>query len=91
MPKGGTGRHWRQTPSGGKDAARCAVGEGRTAIRSIATVPLCRQHAGACRNALGPSPSAAQVRAWVEQQQRAPAAEEPAPPAEEEQATPSVG
>jgi len=70
MPKG-TGRHWRQTPSGGKDAARCAVGEGRTAIRTVATVPLCRQHAGACRGALGKEATSDQVRQWVSAQQAA--------------------
>ena len=72
MPSGGAGRHWHPTPSAGKDAARCAVGEGRTAIRSVGGVPLCRQHAGACKAALGESRTGDQVRAWVAQQQAIP-------------------
>ncbi len=71
MPSGGAGRHWHPTPSAGKDAARCAVGEGRTAIRSVGGVPLCRQHAGACKAALGEPRTGEQVRAWVAQQQQA--------------------
>ncbi|HEY8745488.1 MAG TPA: hypothetical protein VIU62_20550 [Chloroflexota bacterium] len=68
MPSGGAGRHWHPTSSGGKDAARCACGEGRTAIRNVGGVPLCRQHAGACKAALGESLTGEQVRAWVAQQ-----------------------
>ena len=69
MPSGGAGRHWRPTASGGKDAARCACGEGRTAIRTVGGVPLCRQHAGACKATLGEGLTGEQVRAWVSQQQ----------------------
>jgi hypothetical protein len=78
MPKGGAGRGWRPTRSRGKDAPRCACGDGLTAIRAIATVPLCRRHAGACHTALGEHPATADVRGWVEAQtkQEEPAAAE---------------
>ena len=81
MPKGGTGRHWRQTPAPGKDAPRCACGDGKTAIRSVAGVPLCRPHAGAAKQAVGDSPTTERVRAWVQEHQAQPAAAEVASPA----------
>lgn len=80
MPKGGAGRHYRPTPAPGKDAPRCAVGDGKTAIRSVAGVPLCRQHAGAAKQAAGAAPTLAGVRAWAQAQQGQPA--EAVPPAE---------
>ena len=84
MPKGGTGRHWRQTPAPGKDAPRCALEDGRTATQAVATVPLCRRHAGAAKSALGAEATSAAVREWVEQQRRAvePAVTEAETPAE---------
>lgn len=69
MPKGGAGRHYRPTPAPGKDAPRCALGDGKTAIRSVAGVPLCRQHAGAAKQAAGSSPTLEGVRAWVQARQ----------------------
>jgi hypothetical protein len=42
-----------------------------TAIRSIAGVPLCRAHGGACKAALGREATTEQVRAWVAERQAA--------------------
>ncbi|MCL4544489.1 MAG: hypothetical protein M1118_07815 [Chloroflexi bacterium] len=66
MPSGGAGRHWKPTGSAGKDSPRCACGDGRTARRSLAGVPLCRQHVGGCLQALGSDLSRDAVLQWVE-------------------------